>query len=263
MDEKENQNVLEGMCPHGNFPDSCNACVTDREQASKAVKDERQKIAERVAQSFSSRLCEYLTGMTPDNPAMVERLQEDQKILRSKYRLPSQDLPPAEFQRALKRIAKSIATRIKPTSEFGKFFKEYPIADAVHFENDRQIGVDINRDDLREYRRSLSRLEHELIHGLQNQGAPSMPIELKEYEAYVANMNVDYMKAHPEDIDDILFGALVGASVDLYYQYESQKMGKEILPEWNNPAFFLGRDGIDPSKIKNVGAEQNFGQEDF
>jgi hypothetical protein len=209
----------------------------------------KKKIAERLDQSFTSRLSEYLTGMKPDNPAMLGRLELDQNIIRAKYHLPSSDLPLPEFEQALRQIAKELNIEIKSKSDCGKFFEENTGAGAVHFGDDKQIGVNIDRKDLRSYANSLNTLEHELIHAIQQQESPSAPIELKEYEAYVANANLDYLKKNPEAVEEILFGFFINSSVNIYYNLESKRRGEKLSPKWDNAEFFLKIDGIDPSEI--------------
>ncbi len=205
----------------------------------------KEKVEERIKQSFSSRLCEYLTGMRPEDPRMAERLITDQKIIRAKYQLPEWSLSPSEFERSLKQIASKLNIRIKPKSECGKFFEDNMLAGAVHFGDGTGVGVDIDRSELQKYWKSLSQLEHELVHGMQDKHSPSMPIELKEYEAYIANANVDYLKENPAAIDEIFFNFFVGGSTNNYYRQLREERKEKIKPEWDNPEFFLQRDGVD------------------
>ncbi|MBX4191471.1 MAG: hypothetical protein KW804_01580 [Candidatus Doudnabacteria bacterium] len=209
----------------------------------------KEKIAERLAQSFSSRLCEYLTGLKPEDPRMLERLRTDQSIVRAKYNLPDWNLVASETEHALMEIAERFDVRIKPKSECGKFFEENPFVGAVHFD-DGKIGTDIDRTGRKEYQRSLDTLEHELVHAMQSKKSPSMPIELSEYEAYVSGANIEYLKKNPEAVDEIFYNFLVGSSVNMYYRLESERRGEKISPEWDNAEYFLKRDGIDISGIE-------------
>jgi hypothetical protein len=211
----------------------------------------QKKIAERVAQSFSSRLAEYLTGLKPEDPAMLERLAADQEYLRAKYNLPSWDMPASEFERALRHTAEKLGVKIIPKAECGNFFEENPYAGAIHFDDNR-IGIDIDKSEYQQYVRGLSQLEHELIHSMQIHESPSMPPELKEYEAYTAGANLDYLKKHPEQINEIFFHFFVGGSVNMHYYLESERRGEEYAPNWDNPEYFLRRDGIDPDKVKDL-----------
>ncbi len=209
----------------------------------------RAKVAERVAQIFSSRLSEYLTGLKPEDPRMLERLSTDQETIRAKYNLPSWNLSPSEFERALMQIAQSVNVKIKSKSECGKFFEENPFAGAVHFD-EGQIGTDIDRTDRSVYLRSLDTLEHELVHAMQHRQSQRMPIELMEYEAYVSNSNLEFLKEHPEEVNNIFFNFFVGSSVNMHYHLERERRGEKVSPEWNNPEYFLRRDGIDPGKLE-------------
>ena len=209
-------------------------------------------VAERRKQTFSSRLSEYLTGMKPEDPRMVERLATDQEIIRGKYNLPSRKLPPAEFERAMMQMVKSLGVKIKSKSECGKFFEENPFAGAVHFGESKQIGMDMDRTDREAYFRSLGTLEHELVHAIQQSKSASMPIELMEYEAYVAGVNMEYLRANPEAINDALFNFFIGVSVNTHYHLESEKKGARVSPVWDNPEYFLKLDGIDPNTIENI-----------
>jgi hypothetical protein len=43
-----------------------------------------------------------------------------------------------------------------------------------------------------------------------------MPIEVKEYEAYVATLSMKSMVENPKDIETILFGFFIGSSVETH-----------------------------------------------
>src|SRR3990167_6058879 len=76
----------------------------------------------RLRQSRASRLSEYITGMRPDDPRMVDRLIQDQNILRSKYRLPAREVQvvsPSEYERTLRARAKKIGVAIRDKLECG------------------------------------------------------------------------------------------------------------------------------------------------
>ena len=209
----------------------------------------KELVAERVGQSFSSRLCEYITGMKPDDPRLMERLETDKKIVRAKYQLPNPYSSPSEFERALMQKAKQLDIRIKPKSECGSFFKENEFARAVHSDENHEIGIDINRSELGQYYSDLNALEHELVHGEQDKYAPRMPIELKEYEAYLANSNLDFLKENPELVDEIFFNFFIGVSTNIHYRLLSEQRGEKVIPVWDNAEYFLKKDGISPEII--------------
>lgn len=182
---------------------------------------------------FSTKLAEYITGLRPDNPMIVERLIEDQKIIRAKYGLPKREAinNPYEYELTLRKIAGSLGVSIKSRSECGSFFEEYNNVGAAHFEKENKIGVDIDRSNLKSYSKSMSTLEHELIHALQHKNSPRMPIELMEYEAYVACGNNELLREDLELVKTI-FQYLIGASVMHWYSQESKNRGEEVSPKW-------------------------------
>jgi hypothetical protein len=192
---------------------------------------------ERRGQSFSSRLCEYITGLKPEDPAIIGRLETDRNIIRAKYHLPPQELALSERERLLKKMAAENGVKLVGTHETGSFFEKNPSVDGVHFD-DQRVAADIDRNDLEEYWKGVNILEHEIVHALQQKTSTKMPTELKEYEAYVAEANIDYLKAHPDAVDEVLFGFLVGGSVMSHYRLESEKRGQPVIPEWDNPEFF-------------------------
>lgn len=206
-----------------------------------SIPETQDPISERVNQSYSSRLCEYVTGMKPENPELLNKLEEDQKIIRSKYNLPNPNLPPAEFERALNQLAKEMDIEIRPKHEYSRLFDEAPDAGAMSLDGGKII-VGIDRNNERGYKKSLKQMEHELVHGIQEKIAKSMPIELMEYEAYISNGNIELLKSDPEMVNDILFKTLIGGSVEIYYDLESQKRGEKLSPVWDNPEYFIQKD---------------------
>lgn len=206
--------------------------------------EERQRrVEKRMNQGFSSRLAEYITGLRPDNPAMIERLIKDKEIIRVKYGLPPIGLPPAEYERALRSRAKELDVPIRAKAELEMFFKE-KAAGAIYRDETNEIYTDVDRESRRSYMSSINDLEHELIHAIQQKRFPSMPIEAMEYEAYVAGGNMEYLRQHPDQIDPILFNYFIGGSVSFHYREKSEKAGEEVKPIWNNPEYFLRKDGI-------------------
>ena len=214
----------------------------------------REQVEARFNQSSYSRLAEFITGLKPEDPKMLEKLATDREIIKAKYNLPPLELllvSPSEYEHKLRQIAQTLNTKIREKSDCGKFFKENPFTGAVYMDDTNQIGTDIKKGELGSYLKSLQILEHELVHAIQNQNSPSMPIELMEYEAYLASgINLDYVKEHPESIDKMLFGFFIIQSVRWWYNEESKKRGRKVVPVWDNPEYFLQKDGIDLSEIK-------------
>lgn len=191
----------------------------------------------REHQSSCSQACEYVTGMLPDNPKLLDRLIEDQFIIRQKYGLPSVEIfknDPTEYERRIRGSAEKAGIRVIPKSECGNYFEEFSDADAVTLKGER-IGVNIRRnDELKLYKRDLVSLEHEYVHSQQRLKYPELPPELIEYEAYVINYDISKLKElPPEDRAFIIFGYLFLGSVRHIYQ----RRGQEI--PWDNSQWFL------------------------
>lgn len=216
-------------------------------------------ISERVNQTYSSRLCEYVTGMKPENPELINRLEEDQKIIRSKYNLPNPDLPASEFERSLKEIAKNNGIEIRSKHEYSRLFDENPSVGAMSLDGGKVV-VDLDRNSEKGYNKSLKQMEHEIIHGLQEKYAKSMPVEEMEYEAYLSNGNIQFLKDDPEAINEIFFGTLIGGSVKVYYDLESERRGETYSPVWDNPNYFIEKDAQAKTNQKKLRAEQDLKQ---
>jgi hypothetical protein len=195
-------------------------------------------------QSYGGRLAEYLTGIQLDDPRLIERLIDDQKILRAKYNLPLREMRlqlPQEYEKILMDIAHKHAVRIDTKSECGAFFIENS-AGAVYL-GDKRIGTDVNREDIDSYVTDLGKLEHELIHALQDIYSPRMPIELQEYEAYIAGLNLEHLQEKTDEAERIqsirgLFEHLIGASVRWWYSNQTKIRETELKPEWDTPEYF-------------------------
>jgi len=212
-----------------------------------STREHKKKIKEiiksRLEQSVGSRLAEYITGLKSDNVEIVDRLIEDQKVIRTKYGLPALDIRynmPAEYERSLKDLAKKYKVDIRSTLEYGKYFKENPSSDAVYSKEPARGDVfsDINKKDLNSYLSSLKSVEHELIHAMQEIKFPRMPIELSEYEAYIGSMNLETFQEHPENVDPF-FEYFICGSVREWYDSMSKEKEQNVSPEWEDPEFFL------------------------
>lgn len=211
-------------------------------------------IESRYKQGRTDRLVEYITGLKLDDAELINRLGTDQEIVRKKYGLPSKDFKfsnPSEYEKYLRELAKTNGVTVRPTSDCGKFFDENSIAGGVFLNKEKSIGVDIDKTDTSSFLKSLTTLEHETIHSLQDKFYPGMPIEGQEYEAYVANWNIDYLRENKEALE-IVFSFGVGGSVGNWYKGESEEKGEEIIPKWDNPEYFLKNvDGINQKDIDN------------
>lgn len=227
-------------------------------QAGNLLETKKQKMTKdelflfRLNQSKSSRLAEYLIGMRPDDPKIADRLISDQKIIRAKYNLPERDVRfenPSEYEYFLLEMAKKNNVVIKDKSECGNFFQKFSAA-GVYMEDNHSVAVEINRNNEKSYVKGLGILEHELIHAEQSH-YPSMPIELQEYEAYVAGLNIQIFKEHPEDVESVLFGFFIFGSVSHWYREQKERQGLvEFKPIWDNPDFFLiNIDGLNQQEV--------------
>ncbi len=224
-----------------------------------------EKIKDRLSQSKTDRMVEYITGLRLDSAELLDRMEEDQARVRGKYGLPSRDYKfanPAEYEKYLRDLAEANDVEIRSKSDCGKFFEKYPIAGAVYMENNKTVGVGIEKTDMKKYLEGVTALEHETIHSLQYKHYPEMPIEVMEYEAYVANWNIDYLRGNRDAIQ-VVFSFGVGTSVGYWYKQQSEDSGENILPVWNSPEYFLlsvdgvNQEQIDEYKTKQVKSEEN------
>jgi hypothetical protein len=214
----------------------------------------------RKKQGYGSRLVEHITGMRPDNPLMADRLVIDQKIIRAKYQLPNRGYRfynSGDYEIYLRNLATTNGVRVKEASECGNFFEKTPMAGGVYFSENKAIGVDMDKSSDKKYITALGTLEHECIHSLQDKYFKGMPIEVQEYEAYVAAYNTEYLKQNPDAIELVMsFG--IGGSVKNWYREESENRGEEVKPEWDNEEYFLRNvDGFNDEDIKIYTGQNN------
>ncbi|MEI8339477.1 MAG: hypothetical protein WCF94_02320 [bacterium] len=222
-----------------------------------------QLIEFRFKQSDYSRLCEYITGLQPEDPRIVERLKEDHEIIRARYNLPNREMiwyQPSEYERFLRAEAEKTGVTIREKSDCGSFFKDNGMAGGVYFDENKTIGSSIDKTDKDSMVHSLSILEHELIHAKQHKAYPDMMTEQMEYEAYVAGLNTDNVANAPAGIGLFFFGFSIGGSVEHWYtdkNNERPEGSPEILPKWDNPEYFLKHvDHVDEKLIEEYKAKK-------
>ncbi len=212
-----------------------------------------EKIEAREQQSKISRIVEYITGLKLEDPKLIDRLEEDQRRIRSKYGLPDRNFKfenSSEYERYLRQLAEVNGVKIRPEGDCGKFFDKFSMVGGVYMDKERVIGVTIDKFDKDEYISSLVTFEHETIHSLQHKYYPEMPIEVQEYEAYLANWNIDYLREDGSRAIEIVFGFGVAGSILHWYRQTSEEVGYEIKPEWDSPEFFLlNVDGVSEKQI--------------
>ncbi|MGB9883219.1 MAG: hypothetical protein ACPLRN_01750 [Microgenomates group bacterium] len=203
---------------------------------------QRKETKQLIPEITAEDLCQFLTGfsLTPENYSkIIQRLRTDRDIVRKKYGLPPLEMlkdNPREFERSLQEIATGIGVTILPRIACGSFFEEILSAKAVFLsssdtgsENDK-IGVDIKDETLAELIKSLLALEHELIHAQQHIRYPQMPLEVTEYEAYVASVNLKALEEDPTLIRDAFFDFFVGGSTRTGYRLLNEDRKRRGLP---------------------------------
>ena len=220
----------------------------------------------RFNQSEGSKLAERITGLRPDDPRILDRLVEDQKIIRAKYGLVAKFDTLEEYERFLRDLAKKMKVDIRSQSECGKVYEELSKTGGVYFSDvglgGGVAGVNINKENLRSYNKSLGVLEHELIHAMQNDRYPDMPIEIREYEAWFANIDAEKIRRDPEHLEPV-FASYVGGSVSRWYQAinedRDEKSELEMKPDWKDPEFFLKNiDHISDEEIAQYKKSNNY-----
>ena len=223
------------------------------------VKSVEEKIKDRFSQTRTDRVVEYITGLGFDSPELLDRMEVDQVMVREKYGLPSRDYKfanPAEYERHLRNLAEVNRVEIRSKSDCGKFFEENPIAGAVYFDHNKSVGVGIEKTDIKKYLEGVTSLEHETIHSLQDKYYPEMPIEVMEYEAYIANWNIDYLRSNRDAIK-VVFDFGIGISVGHWYKEQSEELGEIVRPSWDSPEYFLlNVDGVSQEQIDEYKARQ-------
>lgn len=182
-----------------------------------------------------SLLAEYVTGLNPvfEADQLAARLLEDQAIIRTRYNLPPIEMrleDPIEYTRRLSQIAANEGITIKPYSEYEQFFNSN-MASGVY--NDVENFIVVKPRTMGTPFENLvseaTTLEHELIHGLQRRYYPSLPIEGREYEAYLTNLKPDTLNFYQEQTERAgnIFGYFgVGGSTDFWYRSQG------LTPSW-------------------------------
>ncbi len=217
------------------------------------------KIKDRFSETKTDRMVEYITGLSLDSSELLDRMEEDQVRVREKYGLPSRDYKfdnPAEYERYLRGLAEFNGIEIRSKSDCGKFFEKNTMAGAAYFGNSKSIGVGIEKNDMKKYFEGITSLEHETIHSLQSKFYPEMPIEVMEYEAYVANWNIDYLRSNKDTVG-VVFSFGVGGSVGYWYKEQSEVLGEVVQPIWDSPEYFLlNIDGVNQEQIDEYKTRQ-------
>jgi hypothetical protein len=209
------------------------------------IENDESKTGINSRESYGGRLAEYLTGFQLGNPKLVDRLLDDRAIIRGKYNLPERTIrfnQHTEYEKYLRELAHKLGVRIDAKSECGQFFLENEYAGGVYMSDDKRVGANIDRENEHTYTHSLEILEHEIIHALQGANSPRMPIELMEYEAYVAGVSFEHLKKLGDEDRaeslELFFSMMVGGSVRHWYHEQSMRENKETIPVWDDPNYF-------------------------
>ena len=217
------------------------------------VKSEETVLKSRFNERSGQRVVEYLTGLKMDDPELINRLEEDQKIIRAKYGLPDRKYifsNPSDYENFLRKLIADNEIELKSTRDCGNFFEKYPDALGIASDDGRSIAADINKNSIEEYYESLFNLEHETIHALQTKFYPNMKIEHQEYEAHLAGWDMDQLKNNSLILDSAFNYYLMG-SINGWYEDKNEDKKEKIKPEWNSPEWFLKNvDHISDEKIK-------------
>lgn len=213
----------------------------------------RERLEERFKQSYVSRLCEYLTGMPLERPEVFDELRQDHQLIRQQYDLPDKDVVLnnlAWYEDRLRQTAEENGVEIVGLSNF-EFPKNITPPKAVFDPEAKQIGIDIDKSEPDLYATSIRILEHEVIHLLQRTREPLMPIEVMEYEAHVAGLDID-------DFDDVeamqdMFRRRVYRSIISYYQTQIAHTKEKIVPEWYSVEYFIHN--VDEIEVEDLSEE--------
>lgn len=219
-----------------------------------------ETIKSRIEQPKIDRLCEYITGLKIDDPKLMDKLEEDHKMVRSKYYLPDlkvkfRDL--SEYELRLRIAVQELESEVIPSSDFGGILDKNKNTNTNHrplgaySRRTGKIGVDIEKGNRKAYNKSLVVLEHERIHLAQHKRYPDMEIEKREYEAYIAVANMNNFRKLLDNDSLSYFFKHVQGSVNSHYEQKSKSMEVKITPKWDNPEYFLKNvDGISDEQIK-------------
>ncbi|MBD3363331.1 hypothetical protein GF362_06465 [Candidatus Dojkabacteria bacterium] len=197
--------------------------LTDMNESACKTAEEYQAETER----FLSKVTEYVTGIPyHKTEKLIARMVEDHQIIKAKYGLPPRDLlysDPAEYRRRLMKVAKNNSISVRAEYELEEWFEESG-AEGTYSTDSRDVFIDLKRPESEyEVYKQINNLEHEIIHALQFMRYPRMPIEKKEYEAFLSsNINIKKLEQNPSEIL-LYFWRRVLKSVNMFYKQEEGK----------------------------------------
>jgi hypothetical protein len=216
-----------------------------------------EQIEFRKNQTFGSRLCEYITGMRPDNPGMAERLVDDRKVVLQKYDLPDiHDYGSrlAEYENELNLIMKKKGIDLKEVDDLGentaRIVEMFEEREYGYYETEGKFVASsiLDRSDEKRYRADLQVRCHEMIHTFQFRNYPNMPIEGMEYEATIVAMNPEALLEDREHLE-VIFEWPIMTSVRSYYKTIGKERGEKAV--WDTAEWWLKTvDGIEASETE-------------
>jgi len=225
------------------------------------TRSREEQIEFRKNQTFGSRLCEYITGMRPDDPGMAERLVDDRKVILQKYDLP--DIHDyggrlAEYENELDLIMKKKGINLKEVDDLGedtaRMVEMFEEREYGYYETEGEFVASsiLDRSDEKRYRADLQVRCHEMIHALQFRDYPNMPIEGMEYEATIVAMDPEALLEDREHLE-VIFEWPIMTSVRSYYKTIGKERGEKAV--WDTAEWWLKTvDGIEAneSEIYNL-----------
>lgn len=161
----------------------------------------KQKIEHRLGQSNGSRLAEVITGLTPEDPRIVDRLIEMQDQIYQKYGLPDISLMftnPNLLHQNINEILDKNQIPLLTKDKTKEFFEKYPDTYAAYFRNLKSIGINTEKqkDPNYNYQFFFITQLHETTHALQDINGvwDTSSIEMLEFEATLATTILSPLK---------------------------------------------------------------------
>jgi len=182
-----------------------------------------------VSQDNISKLAKDLTGLSLDDPKMINRFFDDYEKINDKYDLPYMSLlfkNPTAYYKNLKSVLDENNIPLYKQSSTDEFFKKNPEAIACYFSKVKYILINetsIENNDSTGFL-ILSVLTHETIHALQDKRNYQMSIEEKEYEAHIGSLPFSSLKDNSKKITVNVMGIFneISQSVEIYNRQMSQ-----------------------------------------
>ena len=181
----------------------------------------------------ANKYLKEMTGLDLDSSLLNDVLARDSRIVKTKYGIPSSELNfnnPHEYRNQLYKLAKENDIDILSSNQT-TFFDDCSVAGGVCFDAGEVFAkttiIAKENDNAVIYNRTLT---HELVHGLQNKKYQSMPIEVREYEAYLSEWNPTKLENFtPADLN-YLTSVYMLRSVNHWYEEAGTVSPFTLLP---------------------------------